>query len=123
MIDWTAVAIRLGYTTERDMWMKLYVHRGLSIPKLSEQLGVTRNSIREALLRCEIELRQRGGVHNRRYPKMSAEDIRTIRQEGIANAARRLNIPYNTMYKRVQMAEERIEREALRQEILRRTGG
>ena len=101
-IDWDAVARRLNYKSEREMWVALYEGHGLSITQLTTQFGVTRSTIHKTLRRNHIKIRGRGGPNNQQQ-LISLAEARQIRREGIRAASRRLHIPYPTLYRRVRI--------------------
>jgi hypothetical protein len=100
MISWDATVHRLGYTSEADMWHDLYVHRGLSISVLAERLDVSRNTIRTSLERRHIPIRKQGGPNNQKLEVTDAL-VDEVQREGIAAVAKRLNLAYTTLYKRL----------------------
>lgn len=101
MIEWAPTAQRLGYTSELDMWTDLYCVRKLSISMLAVKLDVSRNTVRTSLERLNIEVRKQGGPNNL---KLDVTDglIDEIKREGIAAVAKRLELSYTTVYKRLR---------------------
>jgi transposase-like protein len=100
MIDWTPVAQRLGYDTEWAMWNDLYVTRALSITQLAKKLDVSRNTVRSALDRLQIDIRRRGGPNNQKL-EITDELIEEVKKDGVAAVAKKLGLPYSTLYKRL----------------------
>jgi hypothetical protein len=99
MIDWNITARGLGYPDEAGMWEDLYVRKRCSIAKLSRDLDVSRNTIRLSIEKAGLSLRRRGGPNNR-PPDLTDELVEEIKKEGIAAVAKRLHMPYATLYKR-----------------------
>lgn len=102
-IDWQAVATRLGFATEREMWVEYYENRQMSADQLAEQFNVGRNPIRDALVRNDIVLRTPGrtplgGIRGRE--RFTREELAEIKRIGIAEAARKAGFAYPTFYKR-----------------------
>jgi transposase-like protein len=106
MIDWDAVAHRLGHLNEKALWENLYVDRKLSISELAEQFGVGRSTIRSSLIRNEIEIRERGGPNHRTAPAGPADLEQQITRDGVAAVAARLGISTAAVYKRMKRLRE-----------------
>ncbi len=104
MIKWLDAANKLGYPSEHEMWSDLYLAQGLSVLQLAERLGVSRNTVREALSRHGITPRQRGGANNQKV-FLTDEIIERVRVYGIAQVARELKVAYATLYKRLYQAK------------------
>jgi transposase len=100
MIDWEGTAKKLGYESERKMWLDFYVARKMSVTALSEKLDVSRNSIRDALARNAVPIRKQGGPNNQKV-EITDEIIEEIREKGISAVAKRLGVTYTTIYKRL----------------------
>jgi len=100
MIDWAPTAARLGYESELAMWTDLYIDRGLSISTLATKLDVSRNTVRTSLERLNIAIRKQGGPNNQKL-NITDELVDEIKREGIAAVAKRLNLSYTTVYKRL----------------------
>jgi transcriptional regulator of acetoin/glycerol metabolism len=101
MIDWVPVVQRLGYASEDAMWKDLYDAQRLSIAALAQRLGVSRNTIRHTLERRGVTLRGRGGANNNALDLTDAV-IEEVRQHGVMAVAKRLEINYTTLYKRLR---------------------
>lgn len=101
MISWETLALTLGYDSPLEMWTDLYVTRKLSIAQLSRKLDVSRNTVRDSIRRAGIKLKGRGGPNNRRLI-VTDELVEEIRRDGISTVAKRLEIDYTTLYKRLR---------------------
>lgn len=102
MIEWKALATRLGYESEEAMWKALYDEKHLSIAALSGRLGISRNAIR-ATLRKRGALRKRGGANNV-LEEMPAALLEEVRRDGVMTVAKRMGVKYATLYKRLRKA-------------------
>ena len=100
MIEWGPLVKSLGYDSEMKMWEDLYTTRKLSVAQISRKLDISRNIVRNALGRSNIELRGRGGPNNARVV-LTKELLDEIRLDGIAVVAKRLKLDYTTLYKRL----------------------
>jgi hypothetical protein len=103
-IDWTRVAHRLGYATELVMWQALYEEKKLSIVQLGVRFGVGSLSVRAALGRNRISIRRKGGAKRRRS-LLTESELLAVRAEGLPKAAKRLRVPYATLYQKVKRSE------------------
>lgn len=103
MIDLEPVFTKMGYKSESDFWIDLYVTQGLSISQLIIRLGISRNTIRARLEKHGIPIRSRGGANNQKL-EITDELINEIRDEGITPVAKRLGLSYTTIYKRLYRA-------------------
>jgi transcriptional regulator of acetoin/glycerol metabolism len=101
MTDWTTIAKTLGYASDAAMWQDLYVTQRLSIDTLSTRLGVGRNTIRQTLKKHNVVIRGRGGANNNALD-LTDEVIEEVRKNGVLAVAKRLEINYTTLYKRLR---------------------
>jgi transcriptional regulator of acetoin/glycerol metabolism len=101
MIEWEVLAQRLGYADEDAMWRDRYSEKKTSIAALSVSLGVSRNTIRQRLEAKNIDLRSRGGANNNSLD-LTDEVIEEVRRDGVMAVAKRLEINYTTLYKRLR---------------------
>lgn len=101
MIEWGSLVKTLGYDSEAAMWEDLYLKKGLSFSQMSRKLDVSRNVIREALIRAGIPSKKRGGPNNA-HVEMPDELLDEIRKDGVAAVAKRLGVRYPTLYKRLR---------------------
>lgn len=62
--DWQALAKRLSYANEKEMFVDLYKTRGISVIELGKRLGFTRGTIARRLGLLGIIKRSRGGANN-----------------------------------------------------------
>jgi hypothetical protein len=100
MIDWTSIAYRLGYSSETEMWERLYSRTGASMSVLAARFGVTSFSIRRALVACKVPIRHRG--RRRQVQPLSPEELKAILAEGISTAAKRRSLTYAGLYRQVK---------------------
>ena len=100
MIEWAALTKSLGYDSETAFWQDLYVEKKLSIAQLSRKLDVSRNVIRDCLKKAGVTSRKRGGPNNSKVV-LTEELIEEVRKDGIAVVAKRLEMDYTTLYKRL----------------------
>jgi hypothetical protein len=107
MVDWRKVSLRLGYHTEREMWLELYIEKKMSIPRICLRLGVSRTAVVAALRRNRVKIRPRGGANNRKIRQLTPEEARLIECEGIMAASRRLQVSYISLYKEVRKRRPR----------------
>jgi transposase-like protein len=101
MIEWNAIAQRLGYADENSMWRDLYDVKKKSIAALAGELGVSRNTIRHTIRARGIAVRGRGGA-NRNVLDLTDEVIAEVKRDGVAAVAKRLGINFTTLYKRLR---------------------
>jgi|SRR6185436_13458046 len=106
MIDWDSVAAKLNYSDAVGMWTDLYEVKKKSISTLATELGVSRNTIRDALAKASIVIRERGGPNNKRLEVTDAL-LAQCEQEGVAAVAASLGLSYSTLYKRIYKAKRR----------------
>lgn len=107
MIDWTPIAQRLGHASEEMLWHELYDVQKLSITTLATRLGISRNTIRQALARRHIQVRGRGGPNNL-VLALTPEVIEEVRRDGVLAVAKRMELNYTTLYKRLRRAGIRV---------------
>lgn len=100
MTDWTRLSSSLNYGDERSMWEDLYTVRKLSISQIARKLDVSSNTVRASLMRHGVTTRKRGGPNNQRLV-VTDELVDECRRDGIAAVARRLDLDYTTVYKRL----------------------
>lgn len=103
--DWTTLAEGLGYANEREMWTALYA--SFTLKQLSVRFGVTPQGVASAIRKSGVLLQPRGGVPGsgkKRLAQLTLREARELQKEGVAAAARRLNVPYATLYWRVRTA-------------------
>jgi transposase len=120
-ISWELTASQLGYGSELELWTDLYVTRGFSISELATKLDVSRNTIRTALERVKIDVRKQGGPNNQKFD-VTDEIIEEIRLNGIAAVAKRLDLSYTTVYKRVKIRATDVADTARAQVLTRALG-
>jgi DNA-binding NtrC family response regulator len=101
MIEWSALAQRLGYASDEAMWADLYDVKHLSVAALATRLGISRNAIRSTLKKRGAGMRKRGGANNRRED-LSDEIIDEVRKDGVMAVAKRMKVKYTTLYKRLR---------------------
>lgn len=103
MIDWLALARELGYADVRSFLQPLYAKH--SILQLAERFGASPTSVRSALLAAGVPLQRRGGRGQGGRPplapRLTLQQARALQKEGVAAAARRLGVPYETLYSRI----------------------
>jgi transposase len=104
MIDWGTFAQSLNYIGEAEMWKDFYVTKSLSIGDLAKKLDVSRNTVRMRLNACGVTSRNRGGPNNQKL-ELTDEIVEEIRKDGIAVVAKRLDLSYTTIYKRLYQAK------------------
>jgi len=108
MLNWDPIIKSLGYADEDSMWEDLYVKKELSIGQLAKKLNVSRNTVRASLERANVSMRGRGGPNNLKFD-LTDEVIADIRENGIAAVARKLEVSYGTLYKRLYADHIKIE--------------
>jgi len=101
MIEWAVIAEKLRFASSDAMWKALYVEQRLSITKIAERFGVSRNTVRGELLKRGL-LRKQGGPNNVTGVELTSDLIDEIRREGVLAVAKRLGINYTTLYKRLR---------------------
>jgi predicted transcriptional regulator len=104
MIDWNELALKLKYADTTSMWTDLYETKKKSISTLATELGVSRNTIRDALAKASIVIRERGGPNNKRLEVTDAL-LEECEREGVAKVAANLGLSYSTLYKRIYKAK------------------
>ncbi len=95
--DWAGVWKTLGFSSEKEMLVDLYVNNGLSLAELSGVLGYSTFSIRRRILNHNIELRPRGGLNNlgkRVLAEISDEELNLSTLE----VAAKFNVCSSTVY-------------------------
>ena len=104
MIDWTTVAKRLGYASEHELWEKLYVQERLPIATISKRFDVSHSTVRDALTRCMIQRRGRGGPNRQEDPRWpeDAAFLEEVQRDGTTLVAARLGFSASAVYKRVR---------------------
>jgi len=101
-IDWAAVAKRLAFEGEADMWKRLYTDQRLPITELSERFGVSKAAVRAALLRNKVPLRTRGGWTTNPGEIPGPPDLEEqVARDGVATVAQRLELTISAVYKRI----------------------
>lgn len=101
-IDWDAVAKRLGYTTEYELWKTLYLDQKLSITTLAGRFGISNSAVRSALMRCKIPMRGRGGPNRRTVDPPGPLDLeQQVERDGVQAVAKRLGLSPSGVYKRL----------------------
>jgi hypothetical protein len=103
MINWEEIAKGARYESEEAMWRDYYVTKRKTIEELTRDLGVSRNVIRERLIRCAIPVRKQGGPNNSKIG-VSDELLTEIRRDGIEATAKRMGLKYDALYKRLRKA-------------------
>jgi hypothetical protein len=106
--NWPAVATGLGYESEALMWKELYGRFSLS--QLSLRFGVSVAAVRFELRRCGFRVQRRGGdvaASKRPRSPLTSKEARALQKEGVGVAAKRLGVPYHTLYARVLAALKR----------------
>jgi len=104
MIDWSTVAKRLGYETERHMWSDLYLTQHLSINVLADRFGSSHSAVRDALHRVKIPMRPRGGANRKRDPRWPPDDdlLALVDEHGAVKVSEQLEFSYSAVYKRTR---------------------
>lgn len=84
------------------MWLALY--RRFSLLQLSTRFGgVSVSTIRSAMLRSGLlPLKDNSRTGKKFATRMSLREARQLQKEGIARAARRLQVPYTVLYARLR---------------------
>jgi len=104
VIDWNAVARRVGFQDEKALWTELYLARELSISEIAIRFGVSHAAIRMCLIRCEIPVRKRGGPRRHSDPFWPSDEA--LRDEvvrtGYEATAKRLGFSRSAIYKRLK---------------------
>lgn len=113
MIDWDTTASQLGYDSPQAMFRDLYVTKHLSIAQIETKLDVSRNVIKEQLLKAGIPKRKPGGPNNAKVV-LTQELLDEIRKDGVRAVADRLKLSYTTLYKRLRL--RKISVKSLREE-------
>lgn len=102
--DWTEVWKALGYTSEREMLIDLYLENFMSLSEISKVLGYSNIAIRRRLLSHRIPLRPRGGVNN--LGKRKLKDIPDwVLKEPTERVAKALNVHASTIYAERRLRE------------------
>lgn len=107
-INWDAVASHLNYSTETEMWKDFYLTQKLSIAALEKKLGVTRPTIRAALLRCGLSLRGRGGPHRVKIRISDEQLLKEVNETGPRNVAYHYEVSMTCITNRIRQAKERL---------------
>jgi hypothetical protein len=109
MIDWDTVAQKLRFPSEKAMWEYFYNAQVLPISTIADRFGVNQGTVRDALRRCGLIIRQRGGPHNkgsRRWPKTDDELLALVEKFGVIKTAKRIGLEKSTVFKRVRRIRE-----------------
>lgn len=109
--EWAGLAARRGFADEAAMWNKLYVEDRKGLLQLAAELDLGWQTIRRRLAKLSIPIHAEGGSEAA-LPPLTDEELAAIRREGIAVAARRRNVTYHQLYRRVRQDEARRAKQA-----------
>lgn len=68
--SWISIAEALGYRSEEEMLLDLYVQQQLSLNAIAKMLGYSAFNVRRRLIFAGVELRGRGGPNNRGHRRL-----------------------------------------------------
>jgi hypothetical protein len=97
--DWQALANRLGYSNELEMFQDLYELQELSVADIGRRLDYTGAAIARRLELLNIERRSRGGANNQRSQKLKLwrVDQRVLWCYGRSVVAQALRVSSSTL--------------------------
>lgn len=96
--QWEAEAVRLGYTSEKEMWLDLYPKESLT--QLSKKFGKAINSIRARIAACDLPIQSRGGANNVRV-EMDQDLIDDVIKMGVVKSALKRGVRPQVIYSRL----------------------
>jgi len=99
MIDWEAVARRLGHQTEAQMWDFLYNKKKMGIVALAESFDVSTTAVRLSMERCGVARRPAGGRKILVWPPDFEVQVELY---GMRFVAQKLGYSYSTVYKELR---------------------
>jgi hypothetical protein len=104
-MDWDEIARSRGYLGRDDMLHKLYVTEGRSLTQLEKMFGCSRNTLRLALTRAKVPMRERGGPN---YQKTIIDEVllAEIEKQGVIATATARNIDRSGLYKALKRYRE-----------------
>jgi hypothetical protein len=100
-IDWDAVAFTHGFSNAKNMFTQWYLTEYFSIPRIAALVNKSKTAVRLQLLSLNVKLRGKGGSHSSDH-FLTMPDLELIADFGIGEAARRMNISYQTLNGRIQ---------------------
>lgn len=104
-MDWDEIARGRGYLGRDDMLHKLYVTEQRSLTQLEKMFGCSRNTLRLALTRAKVPMRDRGGPN---YQKtiINEELLAEIEKQGVIATATARGIDRSGLYKALKRHRE-----------------